>query len=358
MKSDSQFVRWGIPGWTMAVSFIIFILIDYVSANDDRMYLTLNNAFQNEAIWTLIIAGFLTAGAGIPIGFLIYQIYFYLRWVSPVSKNGFFPPFLHGRMTEMKDSLRNIDIYKLSFNKQWRKVIIEETKDHRSIWHYISPILHEALLTIDKDDILHKHLNYLKETLHSLGASHLGFSFGFLAYLIMKWKSGQAPLIWLLVVLPVTLCNIYFLSKEDHGRKRFHDSSVYKKIETPAELFISSLFFLYATLNPAFNRLIPYNLLWVTLIGLAFIWGKSAHENKWEIWGLAVLLTILAFFIYNSPWYIGISQTLNWPVILSILIFNSITIVFLKIRQNTVDSLTTFQYYLTMLFLEKRKTKL
>jgi len=335
----------------------MFILIDYASANDNRMYLAINDAFQSEGIWTLILTGFLVAGAGIPLGFLIYQIYFYLRWVSPMSKNGLFPPFLHGRMAEMKDSLRNIDIQKLALKKEWRKVVIDETKDHRSVWHYISPFLHEVLLEVDKNDVLHKHLSYLKETLHSLGASHLGFSFGFFTYLIMKWKLNQAPLAALIVVLLVSTGNVYMISKEDHGRKRFHDPSVYKYVETPAEVFVASLFFLYATLNPAFNRALPDYLLWITLIALGIFWGRSAHENKWGIWGSLAILTIGAFLLYNSAKYPEFSQDLNWPVILSILIFNSLTIIFLKIRQNTVEALTSFQYYITMLFLEKRKIK-
>jgi len=338
-----------------AVAFILFILIDYASANDNRMYLAINDAFKSEGIWTLILAGFLIAGAGIPLGFLIYQIYFYLRWVSPVSKNGLFPPFLHGRMMEMKDSLRNIDINKLALKKEWRKVIIDETKDHRSIWHYLSPFLHEALLEVDRDDTLHKHLNYLKETLHSLGASHLGFSFGFFTYLIMKWKLDQAPLTSLLIALLVSTCNIYLASKEDYGRKRFHDPSVYKHVETPAELFVAALFFFYLTLNPGLNLFVPNHLLWVTVVLLGAFWGKSAHENKWGIWGSVTVLTVCAAILYNSTSYNEVSQNINWPVILSILIFNTITIVFLKIRQNTVESLDTFQYYITMLFLEKRK---
>jgi hypothetical protein len=354
MKSDSQFVRWGIPGWTMAVSFLTFVLIDYVSANDDRMYLVINSAFGKEGVWSIVLAGFLIAGAGIPLGYLIYQIYFYLRWVSPVSKNGFLPPLLTGRMQEMQASLRDINILDLDFGQEWRRQFILETKDHRAIWYYISAMLSEALLTLDHDDVLHKHLSYLKETLHSLGASNLGFGLGYVAYLIMKWKMGQATLATLVLLVILYGCTMLLLS-ENYGpllKKWLAPSG--KHVETPAELFIACLFFLYATLNPAMNRLVPHYLVWFSLAGLAFIWGLSAHENKWGIWTITLVLIVVAVILYNLQGYTAISETRNWPVMLSMLIFSAVTIAFLKIRQNTVDGLTAFQYYITRLFLEKR----
>jgi hypothetical protein len=86
---SNKFLRWGIPGWLIPVTMLIFIVLDALSANDSLMYETISGIFEASDFIQIIFAAVLVSGAGIPIGFIIYQIYYYLRWSSPFSGKGF-----------------------------------------------------------------------------------------------------------------------------------------------------------------------------------------------------------------------------------------------------------------------------
>lgn len=353
MKSDSQFIRWGIPGWMVAVSFIFFMVLDYFSANDLTTFNAINTiSLDNQAVWWLVIAGFLVAGAGIPLGFLIYQIYFYFRWVSPASKDGLLPPLINGRMTEMNDSLKDLDPVKLGLKSEWREKLIIANQDHRSVWHYISPFLHEIFLELDKDNVLHNHINYLKETMHSIGASYLGVAFGYLAYIVTKWKLTHASLSSLGYVVVITIAFIFLLSIEN--RKFRKSKSGEKYTGDYAEILLGCLVFLYGTLNPGLNKEL-HNALWVIFTISGFLLGYSLKHRRKTIVTLTISLFIASFAIYNLPVFQSILGKIDWPITLSIICFEFLTIVFLKIRQNTIDQLTSFQYHLTMMYLDKHK---
>lgn len=353
MKSDSQFIRWGIPGWMVAVSFITFMVLDYFSANDLTTFNAINNiSLDTQAIWWLVFAGFLVAGAGIPLGFLIYQIYFYFRWVSPVSKDGLLPPLINGRMTEMNDSLKDLDPVKLGLKSKWREKLITASKDHRSIWHYISPFLHEIFLELDKDNVLHNHINYLKETMHSVGASYLGVTFGYLAYLTTKWKLTQASLSSLAYVVATTIVFVFLLSVEN---KNFRKSKSGEKYSGDyAEILLGCLIFLYGTLNPGLNKEL-HHALWAIFVIGGLLLGYSLKQRTKMIIALTIGLFFISLAIYNLPIFQSTLGKIDWPITLSIICFEFLTIVFLKIRQNTIDQLTSFQYHLTMIYLDKHK---
>lgn len=354
MKSDSQFIRWGIPGWMVAVSFISFMLLDYLSANDSTIFNAINNvSLDNQIVWWLVIAGFLVAGAGIPLGFLIYQIYFYFRWVSPASKDGLLPPLINGRMKEMNDSLRDLDPMRLGLNTKWRKKLIASNRDHRSVWHYISPFLHEVYIGLDKDGTLRNHTNYLKETVHSLGASYLGVAFGYAVYLITKWRFTNASLLSLGYAVIITIVIFFLISIEDNSYKNKSKSGE-KYSGDFAELFLSCLIFFYGALNPGLNKEL-HNTLWGILLGGGLLLGYSLKEKRWLIIALTLVLFLVSLYVYNSPLYDLLLIKMDWPITLSIIIFEFLTIVFLKIRQSTVDQLTSFQYHLTMMYLNRYK---
>lgn len=353
MKSDSQFIRWGIPGWMVAVSYISFMILDYFSANDLTTFNATNNiSFNNKTVWWLIIAGFFIAGAGIPLGFLIYQIYFYFRWVSPASKDGLLPPLINGRMREMNESLKDIDPIALGLKSEWREQLIRANQDHRSIWHYISPFLHEACLELDKDNVLRNHINYLKETMHSLGASYLGVSFGYIAYIITKWKLTDATLSSLGYMVAITMVFLLLLSIETRNFRKADSGEKYTG--EYAEILLGGLIFLYGTLNPGLNQEL-HNVLWVIFIIGGLLLGYSLKHLRKVIVTLTIILFIISFAIYNLPLFQPILGNVDWPIALSIICFEFLTIVFLKIRQNTIDQLTSFQYHLTMMYLDRHK---
>ncbi len=354
MKSDSQYVRWGIPGWILFISIFLFAFLD----SQPKIFTSITSLFivndKGESFWVILFAGVLTAGAGIPIGYIIYQIYFYLRWVSPISRNGFLPPAINGRVLEMEDSLRDIDKNKLGFNKSWRESIINETGDHRTFWHYISPLLHETLVEIDKNDVYSKHLNYLKEALHSLGANSFGFLLGYFIYIILKWQIKELTVINLSIVLICLMLNFIFLSLGEQSRRKQKELKRHIT-DSQAEIFTSILIALFITLNPKINNAPLHYILWAFLLVLGIIWGLSAKEDRNIVWLFGILAIAISYTTLLLDENYDFIKSINWSVLFSVLIFNSIMIAFVKIRQNTVNALTMYQYYLLNLFAEKKE---
>lgn len=357
MKSDSQYVRWGIPGWILFIAIFFFAFID----TEQKLFTTITSLFvvndKGESFWVILFAGILTAGAGIPIGYIVYQIYFYLRWVSPISRNGFLPPAINGRMVEMEDSLRDIEKNNLAFRRPWRKSIIDETGDHRTFWYYISPLLHETLVEIDKNDVYSKHLNYLKEALHSLGANSLGLLIGYAFYIILKWQVKELDLLNLFLTLTCSSLNFFFLYLGEQSRRK--QKILGRHItDIQSEIFTSILIFIFVILNPNINNASTHLVLGIFLIILGAIWGWGAEDDRKLIWFIVGITAISSYtFVLLNDTY-QFTQYVNWSIALSILIFNSIMIAFVKIRQNTVNALTMYQYYLLCLFAEKRKINL
>lgn len=352
MSDRFETLRWGIPGWTLVIGFLVFVLFDYFSFNDDRMYRLINAALASAGIWQALLAGLLIAGAGIPLGFVIYQIYFYLRWNSPFSKDGFLPPLIVGREAELKDTVRDLDVDKLSLGIDWRKELYRGGSDHRGSWYYLSQLFSEAFAVVDTSGVVIKQHFYLLNMLHSLGASHLGLSFGYGLYLVSKWKLSQAELWWSLIAVVIMLGTVALLSREDL-RNRNPAKILGMAIQHPAELFLGSLFFLYATLNPALNSLLPFEMPLLFVISLGLLWGWNVKESREMIWAVTIAMTIVVIIVKLSG-FIGAVSNLNWPILLSALIYNSFSLAFLKNRQNTRDTLVVLEYYNLRRYLEMK----
>jgi len=353
MNEQATFIRWGIPGWTAAITFVIFVFSDYLSVNDDRMFLLLNQAFAIAGIWQAILAGLLVAGAGVPLGFIIYQIYFYLRWNSPISRDGLFPPSIVGRWADIKDSVRDLDDSALELGQSWRHSL-NSVKDHRASWHYLSALIYDAILHADSGSIVYSRYNYLKDLVHTLGASHLGLTLGFWGYLIVKWKIGQAGLGWPLMSIAVMFILLMLVSKED-GRNKKPLKLFRMRLEYPAELFLASLIFIFLSLNPALNAIIPFFLPSVMWIGVFLLWGWSVRHSREIIWGWALVLAGIVYVLNVSPWLSVITSWVNWPVVLSTLIFGCISLAFFKNRQNTREDLATMEHYYLQEFINNQR---
>lgn len=84
MDTSRQIVRWSIPGWCFFIFLQVFIGIDsglgavlsggYARLNIGDIVAFFPSTFLNAT--TVVVLGF----AGIPIGYLIYQVYFWLYW--------------------------------------------------------------------------------------------------------------------------------------------------------------------------------------------------------------------------------------------------------------------------------------
>lgn len=352
MNKDEGILRWGIPGWILFISFLLFSLIDYFAANDSTIYTIINSALAGQELWRMIIATLLVAASGIPIGFLSYQIYFYLRWNSPVSKAGLLPPLIVGREVELTLMLRDLEDEDLVLGASWRNRLLSSATDHRGSWHYISQLLTEAFSSADSSHNIADKYRYLLTTLHSLGASHVSFFLGFMFYLLAKSKLQQVNPIWIPITFSIVILTLALLSKIDYPRQK--QTVVHRlSVSHSAEALLASLFFLYFALNPFFDQYVSFTLPLLVCTSLGIYWGVVEKESREGLW-LITLLLIIGTLIVRLTGLTASLTWMDWPVFLSTLVFCSISLALLKNRQNTRDALGTLEYYEIKRFLEKR----
>jgi hypothetical protein len=71
MFEKNEIITWGIPGWVFLTWMLLISYNNY--SNEIREFLA-TNPFESLTITTLI------AGIGVPIGYMIYQLYFAMYW--------------------------------------------------------------------------------------------------------------------------------------------------------------------------------------------------------------------------------------------------------------------------------------
>lgn len=349
--NNSNYLRWGIPGWTLFFSLVLFIIIDLLLGNDDAMFQLVSESSNTFNLIEAALSIALVAGAGIPIGFLLYQIYYYIRWNSPSSNNGLLLLF-NGRNKELQNTLNGLDIKDITEEKGFTI----KTEDHREMWDFISPMLIEAISNEKGSKYLENRHRYLLDILHSLGTSYLGIVLGFGTYLILKWTLGEPTnLIWIIISAPITTIIVMKLLslEEKHDRKQF---SILKfKVRNPAELYLTMISFLFISLNPELNRLLPYEIPTIISLVLVFVifWGILTKDlRKTTIFLTAFfLILIIPLRSTNSA---HLLRSIDWSILLSIIIFNFLTIVFLKNRETSRKTLITFQNYLLLKLFNKK----
>jgi hypothetical protein len=314
MSRDENILRWGIPGWTLVVSFVMFAFVDYFFADDSTIYTLIDSALTEGELWRTLVAALLIAAAGIPIGYLVYQIYFYLRWNSPVSKSGLLPPLIVGREDELKLMLGDLSDEDLEMGSSWRDHLLSSSTDHRGSWHYISQFLSEVFSSLDPSKAISDKHHYLLTTLHSLGASHIGFSFGFMFYLLTKWKTQQIYLIWIPIAFLIVLVTLALLSKSDYPLKRPEPVSRFA-MRHSAEVFLASLFFLYFTLNPFLDEYVFFPIPLIICTSLGIYWGWVAKDSREGLWLLTLLLIVITLILRLTGFAVHLSLV-NWSVLL------------------------------------------
>lgn len=79
MDTARQVLRWAIPGWNLWLFALLFITLRFIVSG--RTLTLTDFASMNFAqVLSLLTA---LAGLGIPVGYLIYQIYFWIYWSIP-----------------------------------------------------------------------------------------------------------------------------------------------------------------------------------------------------------------------------------------------------------------------------------
>jgi putative flippase GtrA len=313
------------------------------------MYTAVTQAVTSAGLLQSAVIGLLVAAAGVPLGFVIYQIYFYLRWNSPFSREGLLPPLLVGRQAELKDFKRELEAEDLALGEKWRLDMLSNSADHQSEWHYEAPFLAEIFRANDPSNAASNRHDYLMETLHSLGTSYAGATIGYGMYMLMKWKLTQIGLKSILIAIIGTFILMALLSFEDKRNKT--PVKVFGlTVQYAAELALSSAIFVYISINPALNKLLPLGIPLIICIGVAAVAALNSGKSRPFIIALAVALVVISLLATASN-LASLLPPSAWPSIRSMLLFGCLTTAFLRNRQNVRETMVAFDYYHVKMYL-------
>lgn len=393
MTEAEQFrvTRWGIPGWTAILSAWAFAIIDIALTSPhapNPLQVPVVELLKSTTAVSAAVAAVLAAAAGVPLGFCIYQAYFWLRWNSPVSRDGFLPPFVVGRQDDLDRTMRDITPTEIASADPWRERWVSHPLfrlDHGWKWRYIDNLFTEAAQHIDAKlrgvSVFDRH-RALLDHMHTLGASLAGIYLGYLAYLLAKARLQSAPFTLNLVFTVAALAVlVLLLDWEDRAKKALeraagadlqtHDDRLANEIlpsrlrrrlhislrvSHPSVMFLIVVFsFLYAG-SPSPYNLVSANPLSLRLLvpaALVVAWCFAKANGPRDI--VITETVLLALFIVGayvaavSGWVAALSP--DWPFLWSILAFTLANLAFLKNRQNARDDLIALEHYTLRRFL-------
>lgn len=254
------------------ISFLLFMALDHWISGDDSTERALHTLFSSGSPWNVASAAIFVAAAGVPIGFMIYQIYFYVRWNSPMASGGLFPPFIHGRSREiqsivdlLKDEARGEESG-IWLGADWRKKTYEESMgSHQERWNYISWLIRESLTSLPNRDSVSAYNRYLIDVLHGLGASLIGFLIGYTLYLI---QGRPSPLYYFVSVVMLVVTVVLIHWDQSICEYRFKHPSIssdresttidklrFSLVRHPAELTLLCCWILATLLSPGIETL-------------------------------------------------------------------------------------------------------
>ena len=365
----------------MFISFFGFLLIDVLfsqESNKNEFYIFITQTAQQTVEFSSVsaaVVGLLIAAAGIPLGFLIYQVYFYIRWTSPFSRDGLFPPFVVGRWRDIERTLAGISDSQITGQELWRRDWIAEpqyTNDHGVRWRYVENFFIENIQKINIDPSgggLYIRYRYLLDLLHTLGAGLFGLYLGYAAYLMAKVKIYNfSPSIMLLIFLFCLIILILLLEIEDKLKRGFQKDEIatgwinikldalVKKMPFIQRVNLSVIYlffwgsFLYLGSPSPYSAVytevqLGYRVLILVLPLLIWFFTNNGSTIKLRAVEVSLLLTagIVAFLL--SQHLRGILALDRWSFGWVTFAFLILNMIFIKNRQNTRDDLIALQNY-------------
>jgi hypothetical protein len=149
MKFDSKhLIRWGIPGWI----FILYLFAALISVNPQK------SLWVSFADFSTVLGLLVTLTAiGVPIGYILHQIYFFYNWVEKKNK----------KLERIIDKLQGYQ----------RMYPSEDSNEYL----YLEYLWQSELSILDKDsrDYIADRYRHLLSTTHSLGVLTTSFIFSF-----------------------------------------------------------------------------------------------------------------------------------------------------------------------------------
>jgi hypothetical protein len=299
----NKLLRWAIPGWVTFLSILIYFSIDMALNTQGILVQSIRCIVENNSplLGTFGITGtsLLIAVVGFPLGFLIYQIYYYSRWNSPLSSEGL--PFYseYGRNDEQKRMLNDISNQQLIIGPgSWRDKIVNDKRfksSHQYTAGYLDPLFLEILSRDNKGEKIYRRYLYLNEILHILGASIVGINIGFFLYAFLKsrieyqFSPERATIVLDIIVFTAFIFLVFFILSGLEDKYRFYWRAEKKK-------------------NSVKNRLrvlVNYlNLIFCVLFGSSiflldpFIFSNGYNVNQAPYIGKLLMVFILLLFLF------------------------------------------------------------
>jgi hypothetical protein len=177
MKFESKYlVRWGIPGWVFLTNVIIIYGMDYSSF--------FNKILTNNPVQLVgIIIGIF--GIGVPIGYMIHQMYFLIYWIRKK-----YLKFNLNYITELVDNF--------PYPEGW-------TGNRQKDYFYIEYLWQSKLSKLEESRMryISERYRHLLSTTHSLGALLFSLSFSF-GVAFVEMFSNLYLLIIMIILITLT----------------------------------------------------------------------------------------------------------------------------------------------------------
>ncbi len=376
----NRLTRWAIPGWVALLSLALFVLVDtgMTPAGQLKSFLDVARVAATTSAQVAVAgATILVSVAGVPLGFIVYQVYFFFRWNSPLSARGPFPPFLAGRQEDLERTLDDLSDADLTASVPWRRRWIQDLgaqTDHSLSWRYVELLFNEAAQKIDSrfpgTSNFARHRELLN-VMHTLGASTVGFTIGFLAYFLFKITYGGAPFAsYSLTALAVITVFAMLVGLEDcanKDKKRVSEAlegtgratdiakrrgkGVRLSVSSPASILLMFLFLLHLFNNPFIQKpaekLVSFDLRYVVGLVLVILWAASAWHRGQKTFAAEATLSIVALVLAAMPLIAQspLPMPVGWPFFSALTIFLVGCLVLAKNHQNARDDLLATEYY-------------
>jgi hypothetical protein len=203
MDTARQVLRWAIPGWLLPIFALTFVSVRFILSG---RVLTITDFAQGNygAMLTLLT---ILASLGVPMGYLVHQIYHWLYWRVPL-------PFLK------RPEDRGYSVLKDS-RTDWQTLVgysVDEgarlEKGHEikaSKWHLyvkdravleryehnwrLATIAFYFIAQQTKAEIVARQVETLADIYHSLGATLVSLWLGYLLYLVYDLSMHRPPIL-------------------------------------------------------------------------------------------------------------------------------------------------------------------
>jgi len=212
MDTARQVLRWTIPGWVLLVLLFLYDAVGMAFGAPSTLW---------QAVWAdaRLLVGF--AAAGLPIGFIVYQIYFWVYWTFPfpvvlglgnpldraqsilidVQGDMRFPDSVGVRWKEVPDTAtKKKKVLFLTIPYKSREIMM----DYRDNWFLANFAWHRMVVENEVEPLERVALGY-SDIYHSLGAGRWSLVLAWVAYVGLGVSNHHARLGSLIVSLLITI---------------------------------------------------------------------------------------------------------------------------------------------------------